>query len=343
MSKESPPPPPTSFSSLPDDVALDCRARISRFHYPTLSLVSKGFRTLIASPELEATRSFIGKPENHLCVCLRLYKNPNPLWFIFSPIPKQKLKPIVPWFPNQQYPQYPTVVSNGSQIYIIGGFVRRRRSNRVSIFDYRTYQWRRLPKMRQPRVYPAASVIDGKIYVIGGFRGSMPTDIENSGEVYDPKTNTWEPILLTSLDLTVQNVFKKKHYFTTKACLVINKVSCLLYVSDGKLYWREDKEGFECRKVYGLAEQSSNLFRVVANSGGGGRVTVWWKSMTKGCEFDCLLTEECETKIWCAEISLERRGLRELRGFVEWSKEVFTIDRCDYIYDFISQYVTVTY
>ncbi|CAL9228948.1 unnamed protein product [Arabidopsis halleri] len=239
-SSESPPPPP-SFSSLPNDVVLNCLARISRFHYPTLSLVSKNFRSLvIASPELEATRSLIGKPENHLCACLKLNNNPNPCWFTVSPIPKQKLKPI-PSFPHQ-YPQYPTVVSNGSEIYIIGGFVRRKRSRRVLILDCRSHQWRRLPKMRQPRASPAAYVLEGMIVVIGGCRSK---NLETWGEVYDPKNNTWGRMLLQSLDLTVQNVYLNgfKPYLDTNSCLVkIDKVSCVLSVSDGNLFWRETKQ-----------------------------------------------------------------------------------------------------
>ncbi|KAF3496218.1 hypothetical protein DY000_02055451 [Brassica cretica] len=60
---QSPPPPPTSFSSLPHDVVLNCLARVSRSYSPILYLVSKSFRTLMSSPELHATRALIGKTE----------------------------------------------------------------------------------------------------------------------------------------------------------------------------------------------------------------------------------------------------------------------------------------
>ncbi|XP_048622876.1 putative F-box/kelch-repeat protein At3g46050 [Brassica napus] len=90
---QSPPPPPTSFSSLPHDVVLNCLARVSRSYSPILSLVSKSFRTLMSSPELHATRALIGKTEY---VCLDLdNNNSKPHWFTLSQIPKQqKLIPI---------------------------------------------------------------------------------------------------------------------------------------------------------------------------------------------------------------------------------------------------------
>ncbi|EFH57253.1 hypothetical protein ARALYDRAFT_901793 [Arabidopsis lyrata subsp. lyrata] len=34
---------PPSFASLPNEILLNCLARISRYHYSSLSLVSKSF------------------------------------------------------------------------------------------------------------------------------------------------------------------------------------------------------------------------------------------------------------------------------------------------------------
>ncbi|VVB13005.1 unnamed protein product [Arabis nemorensis] len=175
------PPPPTSFSSLPNDLVLNILARISIIHRPTLSLVSKSFRSLIASPDHYATRSLIGKTEDSLYVCLDL--NTLPRWFTLAPTPKQhKLIPI-PLF-NYQHPRYSTVVSIGSEIYVIGGFLKGKRSRRMLVLDCQSHQWSRLPKMRVPRQTPAAEVINGKIYVIGGC-GDEHENIEHCGEVYD--------------------------------------------------------------------------------------------------------------------------------------------------------------
>ncbi|CAA7013902.1 unnamed protein product [Microthlaspi erraticum] len=162
-----------SFWSLPDDLALNILARISRIHHPSLSLVSKSFRSLLSSPELDATRTLIGKPEDCIYLYLkchyvnpkRHYVNLKPRWFTLSPTPGQKLIPMpMPLFPYE-HPEHPAVVSTGSHIYLIGGTVKGTRSRKVYALDCRRHQWRMLPDMRLPRKNPTAGVIDEKIYL----------------------------------------------------------------------------------------------------------------------------------------------------------------------------------
>ncbi|CAN6825852.1 unnamed protein product [Brassica oleracea] len=43
--------PPPSFSLLPDEIAVNCLARISRASYPRLSIISKSFRSLLSSEQ----------------------------------------------------------------------------------------------------------------------------------------------------------------------------------------------------------------------------------------------------------------------------------------------------
>ncbi|CAL9224337.1 unnamed protein product [Arabidopsis halleri] len=62
------PPQSNPNPSLPDDLILSCVARVSRLYYPTLSLVSKSFRSLLASPELYKTRSLLDRTESCLYV-----------------------------------------------------------------------------------------------------------------------------------------------------------------------------------------------------------------------------------------------------------------------------------
>ncbi|CAA7060112.1 unnamed protein product [Microthlaspi erraticum] len=59
---------PVSMAHLPVDLLLNCLARVSRSYYPTLSLVSKRFRSLLASTtDLYETRRLLGSTES----CLR--------------------------------------------------------------------------------------------------------------------------------------------------------------------------------------------------------------------------------------------------------------------------------
>ncbi|CAA7047224.1 unnamed protein product [Microthlaspi erraticum] len=68
--EEQSPPQSCTFLSLPYDLLLTCVARISRLYYPSLSLVSKTFRSLLDSPELYKERSRLGQTESCLYVCV---------------------------------------------------------------------------------------------------------------------------------------------------------------------------------------------------------------------------------------------------------------------------------
>ncbi|XP_006289932.2 putative F-box/kelch-repeat protein At5g03000 isoform X2 [Capsella rubella] len=344
------------FSSLPEDIVLNCLARVSRIYNPTLSLVSRSFRSLIASPELEAARSRVGiLREAFVCLDLNT-SNPNPRWFILSQdtgrqgLPTAELLPLPP-FPGE-HPRYSTVLLVDSVIYIIGGWVGGNISNRVLLFDCRSHRWRSLPNMRHPRLSPAADVIDGKMYVIGGSYNN----IDNwGGEVFDGKTQTWEPILPTAVvDLTAEKrnvvpgrlVMGGKEYsmhglnpdVNTNVCLVDKRLRIMSF-SHHSLFWNDPKEDLVWRLVLGLEGFSKfpyfhHRLNLLGNSDGGRKVIVWWRSVSTRREAPHYTPCE-ETKIWCAEVSFERRGLQELWGSVQWSENVLTIDGCHSPSDFL--------
>ncbi|XP_023644543.1 putative F-box/kelch-repeat protein At5g03000 [Capsella rubella] len=357
MTKKKPPPellsPPPSFCSLPYDLALSCLARVSRYHHPYLSMVSKYFRSLIASPELQATRSRMGITETYLCVCLRLYRynKYSYRWFTLAPVPKpKKLEPITS-FPYL-YPKYSTLLGTGSDIYKIGSFVNGKEIRylyELLTFDCLTHKGSRLPKMRVAREDPAVDVINGKVYVIGGNESS---NIEDWGEVYDPKTHTWEPVFPTTQDLTSQmsvvpgklvmdgNVYTINNGYKVSfrtGRLLVKIDDNILYqtrVSIGKLLWYDPEKNLGWTNVKGLDELPEIIYLTYSSENSQGerrRVTVWWKTF-----------KECKTDIWCAEISFERRE-GELWGFVEWSEIVLTSGRCDTPSSFLLDSVIVTY
>ncbi|KAL9286469.1 putative F-box domain, kelch-type beta propeller, F-box-like domain superfamily [Arabidopsis thaliana] len=72
---------PVDLSSLPDDLLLNCLARVSRLYYPILSLVSKRFSSLVASPELYKIRKLLGQTESCLYVCLESMSGFDRHWF----------------------------------------------------------------------------------------------------------------------------------------------------------------------------------------------------------------------------------------------------------------------
>ncbi|KAJ4885191.1 F-box/kelch-repeat protein [Raphanus sativus] len=194
MRKQSP---ETSILSLPYDLLLNCLARVSRLYYPTLSLVSKRFRSVVASPDHYETRSLLHRTESCLYLCLRYHRrnphDPNKYWFalcrkpkgtindqssghLFIPIPSPHLRPA----------ESMSIVAVGSNIYKIGGYMPS--SSRVSVLDCRFNTWHKAPRMQLKRSSPSASLLDGKIYVAGGCEDSSSV---NWVEVFDPKTRTW--------------------------------------------------------------------------------------------------------------------------------------------------------
>ncbi|CAG7885982.1 unnamed protein product [Brassica rapa] len=189
--------PEISILSLPYDLLLNCLARVSRLYYPTLSLVSKKFRSVVASPDLYEARSLLHRTESCLYLCLRYDRdyprNLDTYWFVlcrkpnrtvtdrssghlFIPVPSPQLRPA----------RSMSLVAVGSNIYRIGGDMPS--SSRVWVLDCRFNTWHRAPMMRLKRSSPAASLIDGKIYVAGGCED--PSSV-NWIEVFDPKTRTW--------------------------------------------------------------------------------------------------------------------------------------------------------
>ncbi len=85
------------------------------------------------------------------------------------------------------------------KIYLIGGLLfenekgNTRGLSTVEVYDTKNNSWQRLTDMPTPRLYAEAAVMDGKIYVVGGYRvidRRMKT--LKVVEVYDPQTDTWE-------------------------------------------------------------------------------------------------------------------------------------------------------
>lgn len=69
-----------SIMSLPYDLLFNCFARVSRLYYPTFSLVSKTFLSIVYSSELYETRSRLSRTEKCLYLCLHFPSDTNTYW-----------------------------------------------------------------------------------------------------------------------------------------------------------------------------------------------------------------------------------------------------------------------
>jgi N-acetylneuraminic acid mutarotase len=65
--------------------------------------------------------------------------------------------------------------------------------SRVEAYDPATDTWERKADMPTERMFFSTSVVGGKIYAIGGSKGTINGFVAfNTVEAYDPATDTWE-------------------------------------------------------------------------------------------------------------------------------------------------------
>ncbi|KAG2312870.1 hypothetical protein Bca52824_024427 [Brassica carinata] len=213
-----------SFSSVPDEIAANCLARVSKSQYRSISSVSKGFYSLLSSPEIYAARSQIGATEPRLYLCCESLRTATTSccysWYNLMSLSNcdddERIKKgeafiSVDWGEikiNSELRLVPVKLSSshlrarskqanlavGSEIYQFGGISNKgNRSRSVCVFNCRSHTQSRAPKMRVTREGARACLLAGSIYVMGGCR-----DKECWGEVFDIKTQTWKKELLPS-------------------------------------------------------------------------------------------------------------------------------------------------
>lgn len=102
---------------------------------------------------------------------------------------------------------FATAVVNG-KIYLIGGTLFENEDGPfglsvVEVYDPNLNSWKRIADMPTARTSPEMAVVDGKIYVMGGYSGidRKLVNIKPSTvvEVYNPRTDTWSRKQDTSL------------------------------------------------------------------------------------------------------------------------------------------------
>ncbi|KAF3533008.1 hypothetical protein DY000_02041773 [Brassica cretica] len=345
--------------SLPDELLTSCIARLSRLYYPTLSLVSKSFRSLLSSPELYKARSLSSRTETCLYLCLE--SSSDSRWFTLCRKPdktvtkddvsknkknnddvskKKSTSYVLSKLPALHSPPavFSGLVSVGSDIYNI------RSSSNVSVLDCRFHTWRKAPSLPVELMALSACAVDEKIYVAGIHGESL----KNASKVLDARTQTWDHVVSIPCSLTRRGALNmrsvcidgKSHVATDDGVVCYNsqegkwelgeakmgsfrfsdsycEVENVLYsVCNGTLRWY-DGEVNVWRSLDGLVGLPKFLPGVSVRlcDYGGNMVVVWDKNMLSSGQ----------KKILCAEIALERRGVCEIWGGVEWIDHVLTV------------------
>ncbi|CAG7879111.1 unnamed protein product [Brassica rapa] len=339
--------------SLPYDLVLLCVARVSRLYYPTLSLVSKSFRSLVSSPELYKTRSLFGFTESCLYVCLQDLRGSS-TWYTLCRKPDKTLKTGSSGYALSKVPvpsspiwRCSNVVAVGSNIYNIAFPRSLNVLPRVSILDCKSHTWIEAPSLPVELHSFSASVVDHKIYV-AGFDHRLK---KNSFEVFDTETQIWDSVSTgnTSVEregIEREGMFIKKtisidgkfHVVTDEEVfaydpklakwdmvgrgmrgLMYSEAYCVignvLYSAKEGVFKWYDTERRTWKDLQGLVglPKITRHREFIRLGYYGGKMVVFWVHVIW----------PYYKKIWCAEISLERRpDTSEIWGKVEWFDEL---------------------
>ncbi|CAN7108739.1 putative F-box/kelch-repeat protein At3g43710 [Brassica rapa] len=344
---------------LPDDLLLNCLARISRLHYPIISLVSKRLRSILTSSELYQTRTLLGRTESCLYVGLSVHHDSKPLrWFTLCRRPNSSRKVLVPVSsPHQSLPEFwPAIALVGTNVYVIGGLRNKIASSSVMVMDCHSHTWTEAPSMLVPRQSPFVCVLDGKIYVVGSQK-----DKTTWMEVFDTKTGNWEFVPGPSEEICKRATryrcigYGGKVYVTAekgdtyelnrgrwrRGPLFIDRAgfSSSFCVIDNVLYrcnscmidWYDSEENLweTVKGLKGLVPFYSGYIHAKAANHGGKMVILWEEKVYVN-------KLPHETKIWCAEITIERRQ-KEMWGTPDWFEVVLStknerFDQLSYVF-----------
>ena len=334
---------PSSLLLLPNELSLNCLARVPRCYHPSVSRVSTTLRRLIASPRLYVERSSLRRTEHVLYVALRSFATQPLRWYTLnlklfgqeSGSVKQSLVPV-PSFPL--VPSWGmSIVTVGSEMYVIGGCVNNNLVSTGFVIHCPSYTCRFLPSMKQERGCAAAGIVDGKLYVMGGCN---PRSL-NWVEAFDLETQTWESVTGPS-DVKVYEKTIRSFVMDDKIYLMDRTSSFVYDPKEGSLesdmllnkYWSVCSCVID-NKLYTFGRENAiTVFDPVAR--------IWSpvkgledlpykregsKMVNYGGKLVILVNrEKCSTEIWYTEIGLERREGGKMWGKILWSNRVLALD-----------------
>ncbi|CAF2259607.1 hypothetical protein HID58_031007 [Brassica napus] len=309
--------------SLPNDVTLDIVARVPRSHYPTLSLVSKSFRKLIASSKLYKRRSQLGINQHRLFAVLRnsnsgdfslyiLHRKlncTNRLVYAFNDIDVLSIDctshTVHPIADIPQRMAYKVVNAVGKKVYVLGdsfchvieeggGWWKGWRKA-VTVFDAETQSWGAKLVKEDMAIglgpfWSDSVVMEGKVYMKGC--------INRNSFVYGPVGKKWE---------VMDEMMNSKDW--EGACVVDD----VLYYHDcsEKAVLRAFDPKQRCWSVVSgleesLAAETAQSKWCDAVSYGEKKLALFFPKKHEGSKVIC-----------CAEIGLERRQGGEIWGKME--------------------------
>ncbi|KAL4197692.1 hypothetical protein AMTRI_Chr04g189550 [Amborella trichopoda] len=191
MEEEQEDDPKTLITGLPDDLGLQCIARVPRVYHQTLAQVCKPWRSLVRSELFVSARSSLKTAQHFLYFMVRTHDSCFK-WFVLSHY--NHLKQTCPLPPAPAPTMGSACVVLGSSLYILGGSINDLPSPNTWVYDACLNSWRNGPRMRVAREFAAAGTINQKIYVVGGCQADTWARSASWAEVFDQKVGHWAPI-----------------------------------------------------------------------------------------------------------------------------------------------------
>ncbi|KAL9841361.1 F-box protein [Arabidopsis thaliana] len=290
-------------NSLPNDLIVTILARLSRSYYPKLSLVSKTFRAILASPELYQTRILLSRTETFLYVCLSFPGEPNPGWFTLYRKPNQTLTtkkkknsvhllaPIL----NSPPVEFPSLIAVGSYLYAFRAAIEEGTSdslNCVEVYNTDTQTW--IPVPPNKRIFKLQHM-KGMLYMnVSKLLSFAAQDAEELAPLF-PKLR-----------------FRSRFF--------LHGEITYHYDPSVKFRWRR-RQGGVWRSLVGLEGLPKFArYSSVKLADCGGKLVVLWHKYVPASGYE-------EKMVWCAEISLEKRSKKEIWGKIEWFDAVLRVPK----------------
>ncbi|XVF36779.1 hypothetical protein REPUB_Repub19eG0087900 [Reevesia pubescens] len=214
--------------SLPDELSMQILARLPRIHYFNLRLVSRKWKATVMSSQLFKLRKELGMTEEWLYVLTKVEEE-KLLWHALEPLSRkwQRLPPIPNviceeesrkslwnmmgpsikfadfirgWLGHKGGSSHMefcgcAIAALDGSLYVLGGFSRASTMKNVWRFDPILNEWTEVAPMSIGRAYCKTSILDNKLYVVGGVcRGRGGLAPLQSTEVFDPHTGTWSQV-----------------------------------------------------------------------------------------------------------------------------------------------------
>jgi hypothetical protein len=222
---------PRLIPGLPDEVSLQILARMPRMGYLKAKMVSRSWKAAVTGAELYRLRKELGVAEEWLYILTKAAAGGQKLvWHALDPVSNQWQRlPLMPgiecrsggvyglglrdlvsvgvgifdvirgWLGQKELsggvPPFCgcAVGAAGGCLYVLGGFSGASASKRVWRYDPSANSWREVSPMRAGRAFCKASLLNDKLYVVGGVSKGENGLIAplRSAEVFDPATGAW--------------------------------------------------------------------------------------------------------------------------------------------------------